>query len=273
MKRFFKWTAGIFGGLIALLVFVGVVLYGIGMKQIKRSYPNIAVETITIPNDSVAIAHGQHLSIIWACTRCHGDNLAGKIISRERVSLMGGRIPASNLTSGKGGIAKFYNETDWVRAIRHGVKPNGQGEIFMYNYSAMSDRDLGDLIAFLKQIPPVDAEYPSIRFGPILPISAALGIFKPAAGSIDHNARHVAHPLPAATEEYGKYLFTGCAGCHGEGVTTPLRGKWSQEDFVHIIRTGVSSNGKRIDKAMPVSTYAEMSDTELAALWLYLRNQ
>jgi mono/diheme cytochrome c family protein len=189
------------------------------------------------------------------------------------ISLMGGRIPASNLTSGKGGIGKSYKETDWVRAIRHGIKPNGQVEIFMYDYSEMSDKDLGDLIAYLEQISPVDAEYPTIRYGPILPIASACGIFRPVAGSIDHNTQHVAHTMPAATKEYGKYLFTGCNGCHGAGITTPLRIKWSQEDFVHTIRRGVLPNGKRIDKAMPLSTYGEMNDTELAALWLYLRNQ
>ena len=137
----------------------------------------------------------------------------------------------------------------------------------------MSDRDLGDLIAYLVQVAPVDAEYPPIRYGLVLPIAAAFGIFMPVASSVDHDAKHLAHPLPAPTEAYGEYLFTGCAGCHSAGVTAPLLGKWSQKDFMRIIRTGVSSNGKRIDKSMPISTYAEMSDTELAALWLYLRTQ
>ena len=58
-----------------------------------------------------------------------------------------GTIPASNLTSGKGGIAKSYSDADWIRAIRHGVKPDSRVEILMYDYSTMSDRDLGALIA------------------------------------------------------------------------------------------------------------------------------
>ena len=186
---------------------------------------------------------------------------------------MGGRIPASNLTTGNGGIATGYRETDWIRAIRHGVKQNGQGEIFMYDYSAMSDKDLGDLIAYLKQLSPVDAKYPAIRYGPVFPVAVACGLFTPVAGSINHDVQHVPHPEPAINKAYGEYLFTGCRGCHSTGVTPKLQAKWSLDDFVKIMRQGVLPNGKTITKSMPVTTYGEMNDTELAALWNYLRSQ
>lgn len=269
LRKYLKWTGIILGGLLALLVLTGFILYSVGKKKLKRSYADIVVEAIPVPTDSAAIAHGRHLAVTWACTRCHADNLGGILFKHDpvegKISLMGGVIPASNLTSGKGGIGNAYTETDWVRAIRHGVKQNGRSAVFMYDYSAMSDKDLGDLIAYLKQTAPVDAEYPALRYGPILPMVVGAGIFKPAAVSVDHNIKHVDHIVQAPTREYGEYLFSGCRGCHGAGVTKPLQATWTRNEFVHIVKTGIG-------KAMPSATYGELNDTELEALWLYLSN-
>jgi len=182
-----------------------------------------------------------------------------------------GTIPSSNLTTGKGGVGVSYTDTDWIRAIRHGVKPNGRVVIFMNDYSTLSDQDLGDLIAYLKQIPPVDAEYQTMHLGPIVPIAPAVGLFTPAAELINHNAPHPTEPPPGATVEYGQYLFTICTECHGANLAVKL-GKWSQEDFMRAFRTGVLPDGKQLSSAMPLKTFNEMNDMELSALWIYLQN-
>src|SRR5215208_1132021 len=176
MKRFMRCSGILLGGLIGLILLAGLALYPIGLKTLARSYPNIPVATINIPNDPEAIERGRHIATIWACTKCHEDDLSGKLISNDPFS---GTIPASNLTSGSGGIASSYNDADWIRAIRHGVKPNGRAEILMNDYSAMSDQDLGALMAYLKQIPPVDSDQPEMRFGVMVPISTALGLWTP----------------------------------------------------------------------------------------------
>lgn len=276
MKKILKWTTIAFVVLISLTLLASVALYSIGMEKLTRSYPNIPVEMVSIPTDSDAVTRGKHIATIWACSKCHGANLGGTLITHDPIEgtiPILGTIPASNLTSGKGGIAKPYTDPDWVRAIRHGVKPNGRVEIFMYDYSTMSDRDLGDLIAYLKQIPPVDSDYPSMSYGPIIPIAPAIGIFTPAAERIDHRAQHVADPVPSDPKGYGKYLSAVCTACHGGGLVAPLRGNWRQEDFVRLLRTGVLPNGSRIGAAMPVSIYREMNDTELTALWLYSQSR
>ncbi len=275
MKKILKWTTIALVVLIGLILLASVVLYSTGMEKLTRPFPNIPVEAVSIPTDSDAVARGKHIATIWACTKCHGANLSGTLITHDPIEgtfPILGTIPASNLTSGKGGIAQSYANADWVRAIRHGVKPNGRVEIFMYDYSAMSDRDLGDLIAYLKQIPPADSDDPEKNYGPIIPIAPAIGIFTPVAELIDHGAPRVADPVPSATEEYGKYLSALCADCHGTSLVAPLRGKWKQADFVRAVRTGVLPNGRQIGPAMPSSIYGETSDTELAALWLYLQN-
>ena len=245
----------------------GLVLYPIGMSKLNRSYPDIPVEAVKIPSDSDAIVRGRHVAIVWACTKCHGEDLSGTLMAGDPFV---GTIPASNLTSGQGGIARSYTDVDWIRAIRHGVKPNNQGEAFMYDYATMSDRDVGALIAYLKQVPPVDADYPALRFGPIAAIAPAVGLFRPAAELIDHGAPRPADPAPGATTEYGRYLSAACAECHGQNLAAKLA-KWSQGDFTRALRTGVLPNGRRLSPAMPATTYAEINDMELAALWLYLQ--
>ncbi len=268
MKNIMKWTGIVLGGLIGLTFLAGLALYPSGMKKLTRSYPDIPVETVNIPTDPDSVTRGKHIAIVWGCAKCHGEDLSGMLLADDPFL---GTIPASNLTSGNGGIAKSYTDVDWIRAIRHGVKPDSRVEVFMYDYySTMSDRDLGALIAYLKQIPPVDSDYPATRFGPIFPIAPAVGLFTPAAELIDHGAPRPADPVPGATIEYGRYLSALCTECHGENLAGKL-GKWKQEDFIRAVRTGVLPDGKQLRSAMSSKTYGEMNDTELAALWLYLQ--
>ena len=271
MKMFMKWTGIVSGGLLGLVLLSGLILYAVGTRKLARTHPNIAVETVGIPTGADAIAQGRHIAIIWSCTRCHGADLSGTLITKD--PLMGtiplwATIPASNLTSGKGGIAKAYSDTDWVRAIRYGLKPNNRAELFMAGYfSTMSDHDLGDLIAYLKHLPPVDSDYPAPRYGPIVPIAPAIGLFTPAAAPVGHAARTAA-PAPGATKEYGGYLSGLCTACHGRSLPGTLR-TWSRQDFVRAIHTGALPNGRRFGPTMSSSTFSELNDTELAALWLY----
>lgn len=267
MKKFLKWTGIAFGGLIGVALLAGIVLYPIGLEKLTRSYPHIAVETVKIPTDPDAVARGKHLAIIWACTRCHGEDLSGKLLSDDPIL---GTIAASNLTSGQGGIAQTYTAADWIRAIRHGVRPDSRAEIYMYDYySTLSDQDLGDLLAYLKQLPPVDAVYPAMRLGPIKPIARALGLLIPAAERIDHSAPRPAEPVPGATLEYGTYLSGLCTHCHSRNFGGKLS-KWTQADFIRAIQTGVLPNGKRLGSTMSARTFSELNDLELTALWLYV---
>lgn len=268
MKKFLKWGAIVLGGLIGLGLLASVALYPIGMEKLNRSFPNIAVETVKIPDDPDAVAHGRHVAIIWGCIKCHGGNLGGTLLGDDPFL---GTIAASNLTLGKGGIANVYTDADWIRAIRHGVKPNSRGEIFMYDYSTMSDRDLGDLIAYLKQTPPVDADYSPTSFGPLVAIARAVGLFTPMAEKMDHTAPHPDDPVPGATTEYGKYLAGICLQCHSKNLSGKLE-EWTRAEFVIALRNGVLPNGKRIGPAMSVKIYGELNDMELDALWLYFQN-
>jgi cytochrome c553 len=268
MKKLLKWTALLLGGLIGLILLAGLALYLIGRGKLARTYPDIPVETIAIPTDAAAIARGEHIAVIRKCTGCHGDGLSGKLITNSPLL---GTVPASNLTAGKGGVGQSYSDTDWVRAIRHGVKPNSRAAVFMYNYSILSDQDLGDLIAYLKQLPPVDAEYPEMRYGPILPMAPAIGLLPPAAAEIDHSAPRPADPVPGATIEYGRYLSTICFECHSTSLASKVE-DWSQEEFMRTVRTGTLPDGEPFGSSTHLETIGTLNDTELTALWLYLKS-
>jgi hypothetical protein len=270
MKKILKWIGIVLGGLVGLTLLAGLVLYPIGMKKLTKTYPNIRVESISIPIGADAMARGKHVSVIWACTKCHGEDLSGRLLRNDPIEGIiptFGSIPAPNLTSGNGGIGQIYTDADWVRAIRHGIKPNNQAEIYMY-VSTISDQDLGDLIAYLKQISPVDTESPAIHYGPFLPIAPALGIFTPAAELIDHNAPHPEDPLPGVTVEFGKYLSAICTQCHGNRISNAVK-NWKQEEFIRTFNTGVLPDGRQLGPTMSSQTFNEMNETELTALWLY----
>jgi mono/diheme cytochrome c family protein len=273
MKKIIQWTSIVLSGLFVLIVVAGLLLYPVGMKKLNQTYPNLAVETINIPIDKEAIARGKHIATIWTCSRCHGEDLSGSVITNDPlagiVPLLG-TIPASNLTSGKGGIASSYTDTDWVRAIRHGVLPDGHVATLMYDYSRMSNQDLGDLIAYLKQIPRIDTNYPEMAYGPILPVLSNIGLLTPAAEKINHSAPRPADPTPGATVEYGAYLSAICNACHGNSIGYTVN-KWAQAEFVSTFQTGVLSNGRQFGPTMSSNTFREMTDTELTALWLYFR--
>jgi hypothetical protein len=48
-------------------------------------------------------------------------------------------------------------------------------------------------------------------------------------------------------------------------------GDWTPADFVKVMRTGTRPDGRVLDTFMPWPYYAQMTDDELRAIWLYLQ--
>jgi mono/diheme cytochrome c family protein len=275
--------------LAALLVAAGAV-YGGSERKLSRRY-DVAPAPLRIPADSAAIARGAHLfRSVGTCALCHGDD-AGGVVYADMGAM--GRIVGTNLTRGRGGVGDSLTDADWVRAIRHGVRRDGTSLIVMPSevFTHFTDDDLGALVAYLKQVPPVDRELPRTGFGPA-------GRALLAAGKLNilvapKTPRLASRPSvpPARTPQYGRYLadVSGCHGCHGYGLSggrvagppglppasnlTPAGAiaGWSEGDFVRAMRTGRRPGGVPIDEFMPWRTLGRMTDDELHALWLYLR--
>jgi mono/diheme cytochrome c family protein len=270
----------------------GAGVYGITGFEMARRY-TIEVDPGPVPGEAAGLERGRHVAVVLSkCGDCHGPDLGGMVIVDEPAF---GRISATNLTSGEGGIGSKYTDEDYVRAIRHGVSPDGRPLVIMpsHEYYHLSDADLGALIAYLKQLPPVDRELPATRVGPIARVLFAAGRLRELlpVTMIDHDAPRP-EPVPEGpTVEYGEYLAmtSGCKGCHGMGLSgrsvpaappdfprssnlTPAGiGSWTEADFFRALREGRRPDGSLIDPRMPWAATAQMSDDEIRALWLYLQ--
>ena len=288
MKRFLKWVGYIVGGIVALILICVGVVYAVTSARMGKTYPT-AAETIAIPTDSAAIERGRHLTVaVGKCTDCHGDNLAGKMISDDPVFA---RLWSANLTRGKGGVPASYTDNDYVRSIRYGVRADGKPLIFMPSeaYNHFNDSDLGAVIAYVKSMPPVDQEIPKPSIGPIARILSVLTPFPLVPARLIN--REAPRPAPVAvgvTKEYGEYLAKtgGCTSCHNPNLSggnaiqgvkvanlTPAGiGKWSEADFTKALRTGVRPDGRILSAVMPWPYTKFLTDDEIKAMWLYVQS-
>ncbi len=286
-----RWILRIAGALVALVVLAAATLWLLSNRALARRY-DVTTEAITLPGDSVALARGRHLaSAIGKCVDCHGENLAGTVMDMGPF----GSFSPPNLTTGRGGNPS-RSDTDWVRAIRHGVGDGGRPLVFMPSlaYHPMTEADLGALIAYLKSVPPVDTTLPPTRLGPIARLVLALTPQKLlAAAAIDHAEPFPAPVPPGPTAEYGRYLAEvgGCTSCHGPGLKggihegppdvpssadlTPAGplGQWSEGDFRKALREGLRPDGTVINPFMPWRLTKLMTDEEIGAVWAYTRTR
>jgi mono/diheme cytochrome c family protein len=291
--KLFRVIGVVAAGFVVLLAVAAVSVFAISEARLNRTYA-IANEPIQIPSDTASIERGRHLAFaISKCVMCHGENLAGDVVF-DQAGL--GRLVAPNLTGGRGGLGAHLSDADFVRAIRHGVGPDGKGLLGMTSedYYPLSDADLGALIAYVKSVPPVDAQQPPPQIellGRALLLAGVLPT--PSAERIDHSAPRPPAPLPGVTLEYGLYLANvgACTGCHGPHLSggqvagappgappaanlTPageING-WTDADIARVLREGTRPGGSIISPFMPWKYTAQMTDDEIKAIILYLRS-
>lgn len=294
MKRWMKRT-GIGVGSVVLALVLGVgVIYAASEVRFRKAYDEVAVTPFraAAPSPDV-LARGRHLATaIGKCVECHGSDMGGKAFMDAGPL---GVVVATNLTSGRGGIASRYSDGQLERAIRHGIGAEGRALFIMPSneFAAMSDADVQALIAYLRTLPPVDRTVPATNvrtLGRALYLAGKLPLLP--AELMDHRAARPA-PVPAGvTVEYGQYLATigGCRGCHGPDLagTPPMGppgtpppanltaagelGKWSKDDFVRALRTGRRPNGTVIDPFMPWALAGQMTEDEMSAVWMYIKS-
>lgn len=285
MKRTLKWLGIVVGGLIALVLVLAVVLFLVGRSRLNNA-PEVAAAPVTVVDDAEAVENGRYFATISSCTGCHGPQLEGTVFVDEAPI---GYVPAPNLTSGAGGVGSTYTDADWERAIRHGVNADGEVMVIMSanHYAAYGDEDLGDLIAYLKSAPPVDNELGErqLQF-PGNIIFGVLAYDSWAVNRTDHTAVGGPAPTFGETAEYGAYLtnIASCASCHAENLAgnygqldspagpnlTTWSAEHSREEFATALQTGVLPDGRQLSLEMPWMAYAQMSDTEVGAIWAYL---
>lgn len=290
MSRFFKVLLKLVAVVVVVIALTAAFVYWKSNTLLKRKF-TATVSAPVLPTDAAAIERGHHLAKTRGCLECHGEDLAGaKVIDDGAM----GRMYGPNITRGQGGLKANHRDEDYVLALRHGIGADGRGLFLMpsVDYAHFSEADIGDLIAYLKSVPPVDRATVPLALGPVARALFVAGKIKVSADVIDHANIHPADVKPAVTLEYGKYVAVTCTGCHGENFSggkidigppdwpkaanlTPHASghvaSWTEDDFLKTIRTCTRPDGTTLDPVMP-RAFGQMNDTELKAVWMYLKS-
>lgn len=291
MKKVLKWLGIILGSVIVIAAISVVVIVIRFNNRMNKDYV-IAEKAPTIPTDSASIAKGKQFTPF--CQACHGDAFQGKVFFTDPQI---GTIYSPNLTRGVGGVGRTYTNEDWFRSIRHGVNPKGKPLFVMPSgfLNKLSENDLACLIAYIKQVPPVD----NAKGKNIIPVFTKIlmqldqfgEVF--AAETIDHSAPYVKAPERAPNKEYGEYLVNimECKNCHSENLTggkspdpnspqvpniskTSKTASWSKSEFIATLRTGITPDKRTLnDTFMAWRYYGQLEDNDLIALHEYVKNK
>jgi mono/diheme cytochrome c family protein len=277
--------------LLLVLVAVGAFCGALWMGERKRERKlEVRVVPVAYTKDRNAPKQGKYLFETRGCAECHGTDGRGVVFID---SPDGMRVRSPNITAGPGGVVAGYTEGDWVRAIRHGIAPSGRALFIMPSddYNRMSDADFAALVAYVRSLPPVRGEPAEMRLPLIVKALYGAGYVKDAAEKIDHRKPPSAAVAVGATPEHGAYVAAMCAGCHRANFEGgPIAGAppdWppaanltpagafarydSADKFIAMMRTGKRPDGSEVSKVMPFLSLRNMNDTDLAALYAYLR--
>jgi mono/diheme cytochrome c family protein len=284
LKRVLRWIRRTVYVLAGLLVLALATLYVLTELKFRRHY-DVTVQALAIPADEAALARGKYLvDNVTNCHDCHEKDLGGKLIFDGGILMA--RLSGPNLTRGKGGIASTYSGADWLRALKHGLRRDGSPLLIMpaQFFAELPESDMAAVIAYLKTLPPVDRELPSISVGPmgrLLVMSEAKLI---PAQIVDH-AKPLMKAAPVELVARGEHLagIAGCRGCHnpdltggggpppgGANITPAGIGTWTKEDFFRTLRTGRTPDNRQLSESMP-RTLGNMPDEDLDAIWAYLK--
>lgn len=283
-------------GLLALVLIVVLLagLVGAGLQlgdNRAQRHIDVKVQPVALPTDAASIERGRYLFASRGCAECHGANGAGRVFAEHGDSL---RLAAPNLTRGPGGVTASYGNVDWVRTIRHGVKPDGRPLRVMpsEDYNRMTDADLGALLAYVQSLPPARGQGATLTLPLPARVLYGFGQIPDAADRIDHSLPP-AEPVPEGVSvEHGRYVANMCLGCHGaklEGGRIPgappdwpaaarlvpgdgdvVAARYTDAGvFLKMLKSGQRPDGSKI-AVMPFETLAQLSDTDARALHLYL---
>ena len=289
MKTFLKAAAII---LALLAMTAGLAFFGaawIGERKLARTV-DVRVVPVPYATDAAALKLGKYLFESRGCSECHGDDGRGVAFVDTPNGMY---VKSPNITRGAGGVVSDYNEGDWVRAIRHGVSPQGRALLIMpgEDYNRMTDADFAALIAYVRKLTPVAGESAVIRLPTIVKALYGVGVIKDSSENIDHR-KPPSKPIAAAPNAaYGAYVANMCMGCHGATLAGGPIG-WGPPDwppaanltpgeggvmarydtagkFIAMMRTGRRPDGS--PAVMPFMSLRNINDTDLNAMHAYLK--
>lgn len=286
-------------GVMAMAV---VVLSACGPKRVPL--PDLAPSDIG--DTTGLVARGEYIvRNVAVCGHCHsGDvqNPDGRLSGGfEFRNWRLGTVRASNLTPDPATGLGMWTDAEIVRAIRTGVDRDGRvlAPVMPYAwFSGMSERDALAVTRYLRTLEPV-RNIVKQDHNLIYAIGELLFL-------APEEPRDLPAPPEAVSVPYGEYLARNvglCADCHTPrsglrstpdldrlfaGTADPPGGfpanpsnltpdsatgigRWTEEDFVRTIRTGVNPDGDDVHSFMPWRQFRRMTDDDLRAIYAYLR--
>lgn len=289
-----KWMRRTSLGLVTLAIF-GVVTTIAGKAAGERKLVRkivVPVAPLALEPEPAHIEHGRYLFSTRGCAHCHGADGGGKTVIKEGTML----VVSPNITSGANSVTAAYQIDDWVRTVRHGVKPNGNPVMVMPSeaYSHLTDHDLTALLAYVGQLAPVAGAAPVLQLPTPIKVLYGLGVVEDAAERIDHTRAPSTPVEPAVSVAHGAYVANTCMGCHGARLSggkipgappiwpatanlTPGKGSVmprypSADVFMTTLRSGRRPDGSAISSVMPFNSLKQMNDTDLRAVYTYLKS-
>ena len=283
-----------------LVALVGLVVLGFAAVALgnmlgdRKSHRRIevAVQPVAYVTDASSLQRGRYLFMSRGCTECHGVDGAGREFVNDG---KGVRLKGPNITTGPGGVVGGYRPQDWVRTLRHGIKPNGEPTMVMpsEDYNRLTDEDLAALVAYVRSLPSAQGEGAIIEFPAIVKAMYGVGLIKDAAEKIDHSLPPSSPVAAAQTVEHGAYVVNMCLGCHGHDLSggkipggppdwppaadlrgakdSPMNLYTSADQFKTMMRTGKRPDGSEVSKVMPFAALKELNDTDVGAMYAYLK--
>jgi len=204
-------------------------------------------------------------------------------------------VKAPQIAPGEGSVTASYKPEDWVRTIRHGVKPNGEPTFVMpsEDFNRLTDADVGAIVSYVRSLPAVAGTSSEFRVPVVVRFLYAAGMIKDAAEKIDHSLPP-AQPFASNDEiAHGAYVAAACKGCHNEslsggtilgapptwppaanltpGLDSVMPRYPNAEALATMFRSGKRPDGSAINNAMPFGTLSQISDEDINALYSFLR--
>ena len=305
VKRLLKIALGI---VVVLVLGIAGVLAYIGRSGIP-SYPPGKIDLKVEVTPERVERGARTVQLLCAGCHLDNDtsSLAGKPLVDLPAQF--GTAHSANITRDpETGIAA-WTDGEIAYLLRTGVRRDGRyTPPWMVKLPKMADEDLLDVIAFLRSddplVRPIHAKRPASK-----PSFLTKALSRVAFKPLPYPAAPIVAPDPADSVAYGRYLVQGramCFPCHsadfakiddlvpersagylGGGNAMPDMngrivktanitpdpetgiGKWSEDEFVRLLRFGVRPDLSVI--VYPMVPYPELSDGDARAIYAYLR--
>lgn len=238
-----------------------------------------------------SLDQGRYLFSTRGCADCHGASGAGKEVIRSGAML----VVSPNISGGENSVTRNYTTEDWVRTLRHGVKPDGRPVMIMpsEDYNRLTDDDVASIIGYVRQLPPVPGQRRVLELPVAAKVMYALGVVKDASEMIDHALPPERPVSVEVSVAHGAYVAKTCIGCHGAtfsggripgsppewpapanltlGAGSAMTVYKTPAAFTAMMRSGKRPDGSAISPVMPFGSLSQMNDTDMLALHSYLQ--